>query len=202
MVRSVHDAWARALVYQGDGEKALGRFEDSGRVTQAVRAMILAHLGRAEEARAIFGRFAGITLDGDESGIGNIAELLEAAILIGDRDMAAALARRLAPLASQPLVGNRMVSCARLLGGAARLLGEREQARAHYRRAIEICRQIRFRPEIALTRLELAELLLEHYPDLRAEALEHLDFAIGEFREMKMQPALEQALRHKGLLGA
>jgi len=33
-------------------------------------------------------------------------------------------------------------------------------------------------------------------------ALEHLDFAIAEFREMKMQPALERALRHKGLLRA
>ena len=61
---------------------------------------------------------------------------------------------------------------------------------------------MRFRPEIALTRLELAELLLEHYPDERATAIEHLDFAIGEFREMKMQPSLERALRHRGLLKA
>ena len=58
--------------------------------------------------------------------------------------------------------------------------------------------QIRFRPEIALTRLQLAELLLEHYPDERAEALDHLDFAIAEFRDMKMQPSLERALRHRG----
>ena len=36
----------------------------------------------------------------------------------------------------------------------------------------------------------------------RAEALEHLNFAIAEFREMKMQPALERALKHKGLLHA
>ena len=42
---------------------------------------------------------------------------------------------------------------------------------------------IRFRPEIALTRLGLAELLFEHYPDEAAEAQEHLDFAIAEFRE-------------------
>jgi hypothetical protein len=33
-------------------------------------------------------------------------------------------------------------------------------------------------------------------------AIEHLDFAIGEFREMKMQPSLERALRHRGLLKA
>ena len=61
---------------------------------------------------------------------------------------------------------------------------------------------MRFRPEIALSRLQLAELLLEHYPDEKAEALEHLDFAIKEFREMKMKPSLERALRHKEILGA
>ena len=36
----------------------------------------------------------------------------------------------------------------------------------------------------------------------KARAMAHLDFAISEFREMKMQPSLERALRHKGLLGA
>jgi hypothetical protein len=40
---------------------------------------------------------------------------------------------------------------------------------------------MRFRTELALTRLQLAELLLEHYPDEKSDALEHLDFAINEF---------------------
>jgi transposase len=34
------------------------------------------------------------------------------------------------------------------------------------------------------------------------DALEHLDFAIKEFREMKMQPSLGRALRHKDILKA
>ena len=50
--------------------------------------------------------------------------------------------------------------------------------------------------------LQLAELLLEHYPDEKNEALERLDFAIAKFREMKMQPPLERALRHKEILKA
>jgi hypothetical protein len=33
-------------------------------------------------------------------------------------------------------------------------------------------------------------------------ALEHLDFAIRESREMKMQPSLERALQHKDILKA
>jgi uncharacterized protein (DUF924 family) len=48
----------------------------------------------------------------------------------------------------------------------------------------------------------LAELLLEQYPQEKSEAMAHLDFAIGEFREMKMQPSLERALRHKEILKA
>jgi hypothetical protein len=72
--------------------------------------------------------------------------------------------------------------------------------RNYYQKALKVATEMRFRPD--LTRLQLAELLLEHYPDEKPEALEHLDFAIGEFREMKMQPSLERALRHKEILGA
>ncbi len=36
----------------------------------------------------------------------------------------------------------------------------------------------------------------------RSEAMRHPDIAIAEFREMKMQPALERALRHKEVLKA
>ena len=61
---------------------------------------------------------------------------------------------------------------------------------------------MRFRPELALTRLQLAELLLDHYPAEKKDAIGDLDFAIKEFREMKMQPSLERALRRKDILKA
>jgi hypothetical protein len=82
------------------------------------------------------------------------------------------------------------------------LLGRPDEARGYYQQAIEVCEKVRFRPELALTRLSLAELLLDHYPDEHDAAIEHLDFAIAEFREMKMQPALERALGRRGLLKA
>jgi hypothetical protein len=81
---------------------------------------------------------------------------------------------------------------ARTVRRGSRLLGS----------ALEVCTKVRFRPEIALIRLGLAELLLEHYPNERDTALDHLDFAIAEFQAMKMQPSLERALRHRGLLRA
>ena len=96
-----------------------------------------------------------------------------------------------------------MLTCIpRHLGGAAALLGRYDEARNYYQEAIKVCMEMPFRPELALTRLQLAELLLKHYPVEKSEALEHLDFAIKEFREMKMQPSLERALRHKEILGA
>ncbi|MFC1947688.1 hypothetical protein ACFLXY_07205 [Chloroflexota bacterium] len=53
-----------------------------------------------------------------------------------------------------------------------------------------------------VSNLNSAELLLDYYPKEKTEALEHLDFAIKEFREMKMQPSLERALRRKDILKA
>jgi tetratricopeptide (TPR) repeat protein len=81
-------------------------------------------------------------------------------------------------------------------------LGRHDEARKYYQGAIKVCTEMRFRLELALTRLQLAELLLEHYPKEKKEALEHLDFAIKEFQDMKMQPSLERALRHKEILKA
>jgi tetratricopeptide (TPR) repeat protein len=127
---------------------------------------------------------------------------LEAAVLAGHRKAAELLLHRLAGSNSKTS-GLWLTTCtARHLGGAAALLGRYDEARKYYQEAIKVCTEMRFRPELALTRLQLAELLLEHYPDEKKEALEHLDFAIKEFQDMKMQPSLERALRHKEILKA
>ncbi|HZT09045.1 MAG TPA: hypothetical protein VFC51_18645 [Chloroflexota bacterium] len=130
-----------------------------------------------------------------------LADYLEAAVIIRDRKLAAAFAGLLGDLTAV----HRQISVsnvARPLGEAAALTGDLATARRHYDRSLTWATQIRHRPEIALTRLALAELLLEGSSDERAEAKSHLDFAIEEFRAMKMQPSLERALRHKGLLHA
>lgn len=99
--------------------------------------------------------------------------------------------------------GARWLTCiARHLGAAAALLERYDEAREYYKEAIRVCTDMKFRPELTLSHLQLAELLLAHYPDEKKEALEHLDFSINEFREMKMQPSLERALRRKDILKA
>jgi tetratricopeptide (TPR) repeat protein len=130
------------------------------------------------------------------------ASILEASVIIGNHNTAEQMLKRLSGTGVQT-TGSFCITCVpRHLGGAAALLGRYDEARLHYIEAIRVCTEMRFRPELALTRLELGELLLEHYSNEKKDALEHLDFAIKEFREMKMQPSLERALRHKEILKA
>jgi DNA-binding NarL/FixJ family response regulator len=54
---------------------------------------------------------------------------------------------------------------------------------------------MRCRPELVLARLDLAELLLLHFPLDRRAALEYLQLVTSEARGMRMQAALERAAR-------
>jgi tetratricopeptide (TPR) repeat protein len=166
----------------------------------------LTHLGRYAEVVEMLERLVvacpGIGSAEDEIMVCIGITSLEAAVLAGHRQAAELLLPRLAAT-SRITSGLWFTTCAgRHMGAAAAFLGRYEEARKHYQKAIEDCTEMKFRPELALTRLQLAELLLDHYPQERAEALDHLDFAIKEFQDMKMQPSLERALRHKDILKA
>jgi DNA-binding CsgD family transcriptional regulator len=121
--------------------------------------------------------------------------LLEAAVLVEDRATASGLLQRLAPLAECATADWSLTTVARHLGAAALLLGDRAQARAYYEQALAVAERIRFRPEVALTRLALAELLAGKGRDASVEERQHLEFAVAEFAAMAMQPALERAHR-------
>jgi DNA-binding CsgD family transcriptional regulator len=159
--------------------------------------VVLSSLGRCEEASRIRSRFGDIGASDDETGLLILVPLLEASVRCDDKVTAAALCDRLAPLANRLQVGN-MVSIGRLLGEAAVLVGRPDDALGYYRQALEVCQTVRFRPEIALIRLDLAELLLDRYSQHRSEAVGHLNFAIAELQAMHMRPALERA---QGLIG-
>jgi tetratricopeptide (TPR) repeat protein len=195
----------RARVYLGVSLEAREREIRRDPALMPELCLILAHLGRKEEASEILEsnvvRRPGIGTAEDMMPAWFDANFLEAAVLVSHRQAAELLLDRLsAPGLCTVRTGQHCI--ARLLGGAAALLDRYDEARQHYQEAIKICTDMRLRPEMALTHLQLAELLLEHYPKEKAEALEHLDFAINEFREMKMQPSLERALRHKEIMGA
>jgi tetratricopeptide (TPR) repeat protein len=198
--------------YLGWGQKELRRLEQwaqgagiSVPVQAHIRAYYLACGGERQEVVTILDQVADDYAAAPEKTrhtFGAFLLLLEAAVLAGHTRAAGILLSLLVD-AAYTTTGLQNSTCvARHLGGAAALLGRFEEARQHYEEAIKVGTHMKFRPELALTRLQFAELLLEHYPKERAEALEHLDFAIKESRDMKMQPWLQRALRHKEILGA
>jgi ATP/maltotriose-dependent transcriptional regulator MalT len=165
----------------------------------AVRATCLAQLARVEEGRALVTP----VLDELEAGGGenerpirDLVPLLRAAVMFEHRGAARVLSDQLACVAHLAISDYLFPTClARELGDAAVLLGAKPAARAYYLQALGTAAKIRFRPEIALTHVSLAELLLQDGDKTaRSEALKHLEIATPELRDMKMQPVLERAL--------
>ncbi|MDH4068633.1 MAG: hypothetical protein OEU97_06890, partial [Dehalococcoidia bacterium] len=201
-----------AQVYLGNAGQALesrlqvARGHSQNIVSSQSILFYLTHLGRYAEVTEMLEQLVVARPDigsgEDETMAALNITALEAAVVVGHRQAAELLLHRLAAT-SRLTSGLWITTCAgRHMGAAASFLGRHEEGRRHYQKAIKDCTEMKFRPELALSRLQLAELLLDHYPDEKAGALEHLDFAIKEFQDMKMQPSLERALRHKEILKA
>jgi DNA-binding NarL/FixJ family response regulator len=148
---------------------------------------VRAHLDEFVLARPAFG-----STEDETPGYFDVFRL-EAAVLVGHRAAAARLLDRLAQ-GGHVTTGVRLPTCiARHLGAAAALLGRRDEARRHYQAALELAQAMRFRPEVALAHLGLAELLLTAYPGHHTEAEGHLALALRELGAMGMAPALAHA---------
>jgi class 3 adenylate cyclase len=187
-------ASARARLYRGEAHEGLELIVRAS----SWRLLFLPHLGRDDEVRAVLDQWM-VTRAGSEAEDDATVEwmdivCLEAAILVGHREAAGLLLRRFADTPVR-MGGFLQSLVARQVGAAAALLGRPDEARIFYEKALDDAASLRFRPEIALTRLHIAELLLAHYAAERDAARDHLEFAIAEFREMGMEPSLERALR-------
>lgn len=124
---------------------------------------------------------------------GPLAILLEAVALAGFEPGAPAIS---ALVRDEPrlLATPGFVLVPRHRATVAAMVGETDRAIAGYREAIAFCEHIGHRPELAMTRLDLAELLLKSGRDERGEALAQLDRAIPELETMEMAPALARAV--------
>jgi predicted ATPase len=200
------------LIWLGRTDEALAAIPDAvgpnARLAQlwvGPRALCHAHVGQSHEAARLMGQILDqlpAELDENEPPGATIAPLLETALVLRDQSAASYLRSRLDGVIAMH-AGGVPHAVARHLGRAAALVGDRTAAWSHYERALAWAQSISYRPEIALTRLELAELLLDERlalsrtPDERArdyaEARSHLEFAIAEFEAMGMASALERA---------
>jgi DNA-binding CsgD family transcriptional regulator len=193
------DIWLTASEEQAPPPSlaAAGRRPTGSVISTAARAVCLAQLGRLGEARVVVEPVLNDlenSLD-DEPRIQLLVMLLQAAVVVEHRTAARALATRLASVAHLTGEISIQTCVGRHLGDAAALAGDRTAACAYYQQALDSAGKIRFRPELALTHLRLAELLLDGGDDhAQSDALEHLDAAIPELQDMHMRPGLERGL--------
>jgi DNA-binding CsgD family transcriptional regulator len=184
----------RALYYLGRAnDSLLQEFPGERRSDRASRALLRAMLGRCDDVLALRSRFTGIEKPDDTTALTFLILLFEASVLCRDTATAEVLLDRMTPLADR-LDGATLVSYGRLLGEAALLAGRPAQARDLYDKALGVCEKVHFRPELALIHLDIAALLLDHYPSEKTQAVDYLRMAIGEFELMHMQPSLDRAL--------
>jgi DNA-binding CsgD family transcriptional regulator len=156
------------------------------------RAFFLAYLGRAEDAQEQLRRVVPEFLSKPSLAFSFLSMLLEAAAVCGDRESAAALAehtrgdgRRLA----KPF----FVLLPRHEAAASALSGDVDGARDSYAEAIAFCERVGYRPELALSRLDLAELLLGLGEPEHAEAGRLLALTLPDLQAMGMTPAAVRA---------
>jgi len=197
-------ATAMATLYLGVEYPWPEYFGYAARTAGALGAnvVMLATNGRIEEARRQLHEILQWPPMGRGDPRGSVpTHLAHACVMLDERDTLLSL---LPMVHREPPggMGAHLPVASYVLGMAYAYLERPEESRLHFQQAIDTCTTIRFRPELALSHLGLAELLLDHYPDQHAEAMQHLDTAIAEFRDMKMQPSLERALRRKQTLGA
>jgi class 3 adenylate cyclase len=121
--------------------------------------------------------------------------LLNAAVLIEDTESASLLLKRLEGAEDWCIFGGDTV--ARNMGLAAQLLGDPSRARELLETSLTVGLNVGDRVETARSHFGLARLLLEHFPDERAAAAEHLSLAIREAQAMKMKPLLDDCLALK-----
>ena len=163
------------------------------------RALALAWSGQDVEAASLLQEVMALRGIGPEED-GNVATtdllpLLETAVLLQDADRAATLSCRLERVPDLIKVhGGTQTSVGRVVGDAALMLGRPDEARTFYETAMTVCEKIRFRPEIAILHLSLAELLLKHYQEEARNASRHLELAVSEFSRLAMKPWLERAM--------
>jgi DNA-binding CsgD family transcriptional regulator len=185
---------SRPLLHLGRYGETLAIIPEDAWQAAAWRALCLAHLSRGQEATQELDRLLRRQIGGlAMMSIRDLVRALETAILLRDRQLVGRLVTALAPVATLAHADHAHTCVARHLGDAARFLGEYDTARTRYEQALDVTARARFRPEAALARLGLAEVMLHGGPEERHTAPAHLNRAAEELAAMGMEPAYHRA---------
>ena len=96
-----------------------------------------------------------------------------------------------------------LISFQRLLGLLSQTMGNLAQAMAHFQDALASCRKGGYRPELAWTCCDYADLLRESNNEGdQAKAMSLLDESLAISSELGMRPLMERVLSRREILGA
>ncbi len=91
----------------------------------------------------------------------------------------------------------------RLLGLLSKTMNDFDQAADHFEQAVGFCRNAGYRPELAWTCYDYAEMLVDQDGDgVRTKALSLLDESLAISSELGMRPLMERVLSRREILGA
>ncbi|MDP6823550.1 MAG: hypothetical protein QF554_09685 [Dehalococcoidia bacterium] len=125
-----------------------------------------------------------------------------AAVTISDHQTAGEMLDRLTPYSGR-VEPQTTCSVDRVLGSIACLLGAETNAAAHYLSALEFLTNAGYRPELAWTSSDYAEMLLDRDESGdREKAIELQDEALAITQELGMQPLTERILARREILRA
>ena len=91
----------------------------------------------------------------------------------------------------------------RLLGLLAHTMGSLHQATAHFEDSLAFCRKAGYRPELAWTCCDYADMLLQrNEPGDREQAVSLLGESLAISSELGMRPLMERVLSRREILKA
>jgi tetratricopeptide (TPR) repeat protein len=196
------DRYVNELVFDDpDGEFYLVRARDAARAALAGRMLDRPELldlaaSHAVEAVKAVPPLTPLTLQ-----IYEISMAL-ASVSRDDADGAKDHYESLGITAGQMIAGD-FISGDRLLALLAMTLGESEIAEDHFKAAIEFCARVGYRPELAWTKFDFAQMLQKRNdPGDHDRVIELQDEAIAIATELSMKPLLERVLAQREILKA
>ena len=154
---------------------------------------VLAHMGRLEEARAIWRTSTALAEQFPENGVWLPAMIgfAEVAVLLGDKEMGVSPYEKLKPFAETHLGPRGPVSL--YLGMLARLLHQWEAAESYFASAMHAAVAMGSPPLQARIHYEMAATLMAGEVRATSRTVSHLESALSVAQRLGMKPLVERA---------
>ena len=101
------------------------------------------------------------------------------------------------------IIGSDVSSIDNLLGLLSRIVDKLDDAQTHFEDSLTFCRKAGYRPELAWTCCDYADMLKERHADGdRARGVSLLDESLAISSELGMRPLMERVLSRREILKA